>query len=92
MLSAKNRPIGQVSCIIWCVCLYWFGRDSHRLQLVRLERASRSLLRFLKTRTGQESRGGEGMSDTATRPRLIFLPRIADYFFETGAHLQDKVL
>lgn len=87
MLCAKNRPIGQVSCINLCICLYCLSRDSHLLLQAGRSHGSS------KKRTSQESRGGEGMSDTAIWPRSSYLPHIADYFLnlilshsKTGCH------
>ena len=74
MLFAKNRPIGQVEFASPDASAYT------GLAAILTACNSRLLLRFLKMRTGQESRGGEGMSDTEIWPRPVFLPHSIDYF------------
>jgi hypothetical protein len=73
MLLQKNRPMGQVEFAS-------LDASAYTVLVAILNRSSGS-----STRTGQESRGGEGMSDTASWPRLIFLPHIIDYFLKPAA-------
>lgn len=76
MLPAKNRPLGQVEFASPDASAYT------GLAAILTACNSRSLLRFLKMRTNQQSRGGEGMSDSPIWPRSVYLPHIADYFLQ----------
>jgi hypothetical protein len=73
-VPTKNRPIGQAE--------FASPDASAYTGLAAILAACRLLLRFLKMRTGQESRGGEGMSDTAIWPRPVFLPCNIDYLLD----------
>lgn len=69
MLCAKNRPIGQAEFASADASAY-----------TGLAAILKSLCQFVRHEPAKESRGGEGMSDTATWPRPVFIPHIIEHF------------